>query len=1126
MKKFVDFDVIEVPLKGKNLVEASAGTGKTFSIAILVLRLILEKDFNIKSILLVTYTRNAVAELDERIRLFIRMAKTYLCNGNEINGQIKSIVDSAVASFGKQIALSRLNDSILFLDETSIMTIHGFSNKTLSFLAFETGQAFDTELVPDINEILNIEVNKFWGDSIIQLPISILRALNQQKFSRSTICNVVKNHLGGKRYYCYTRNNNYKNEDTSIRRVEDIKNLQELHLNHFADYIQKNRDALIQTFDSNKNTKKFNELLDSPEELLIQLGCKITNIYFQKFPEPLQDHVRNYLDNQLQETDAVEDLIDNIYCHAIQKILNEIATRSASEGIMTYDTLIRNLHRALEGPNREKIIKSLRQEYKAVFIDEFQDTDKLQYDIFMQAFGESIMFLIGDPKQSIYAFRQADINTYFRAYDDADHLYSMNTNFRSSEKMIRAMNHFFLPEKDFDTFYFKNQARAIRYFEVKSPKENSKKILLKNKEAPAMTILVKSKKDEVFAEAARYILDLLTNPDYKINTPEGSRNITASDIGVLVRNNDYGTDLQAALGNLRIPSIFSSKEKIMQSGQAIELLYVLKAMHDPVIENINAAVINQFTGLQSDDARKLDEEKLLELFRNYKLKWETEGIYSAVASYVSDLGVMDHLRSEGTPNGLRTITNLNHLTELIARAAYHSQLNQAELLNWYKRNLQLDLLDANEGELRLESDANAVTIMTIHKSKGLQFNIVIAIQMDFLNKTRPGLKTLYENGEYIAIPEKAMNTLQKSLAEEQTEQENRRVMYVAVTRAVYKAVLFRNTYFKNTGLSSILDVLQTNENIEIIMPDDELKYSDTTRYKSPDAGVGKPAILTHPFHLNDAHWRQMSYSSLGAKQYVLPFAKTETTRPQAGYDNFIFSELRKGEITGNMIHEIFEKIEFSDNTNHPLVIEYAINRYASSKKEVYLQYLPQLTEHVLQACIPGVFRNFRLRDVLPEKKITEMEFDFAVNGSSVSELSNYLATEHIPIQLKHLPVLKGMMKGFVDLFFEVENKYYLLDWKTNFLGTSLEDYNAESLKSAMEVNNYHLQYLIYILAAKKYLQNRVKHFSYDDFGGVIYCFIRGMRKDSSNGIYCYLPPESMISKLDNLFSGAIQKVNS
>lgn len=1131
MNTFKEFDALNVPLEKKNLVEASAGTGKTFSIAVMVLRLILEKDINIREILLVTFTNNAVAELDERIRLFLRSAHEYANSGKGATEVIRAVVDRQIAGIGKEAAIKKLNESLLFLDETSVLTIHSFCHQTLSNLAFETGQLFESELVTNLDEVVMSQVQEFWRNEIVTLPVEILSMLSGIGFNQDAIVSIVSNYLSGKRYHSFHEKITYQPGKECAILLPGIQKLEtscQEYYGQLQELFFQNKDHLREVLETDRFEFVFVEHLDDFDSFLSMLSKRRTRKGVARiFPDEMLTAFDQLSETQEAIKQEGSKFADLLYCSALEKVIAGVSHYCDTKGIQSFDSLIKNLYNALQGTNREKIIRALKRQYRAVFIDEFQDTDKWQYDIFLESFGKDvILFLIGDPKQSIYAFRQADINTYFKAYQDADNRYNMNVNFRSSNAMIDSMNEFFMPQPGFDFFYFQKAANSIYYFLVSSPEKNTKGYFVTDEiRDNGITICSGENRDDLLKIAAYRVFRLLTESRYGIETDHGKRKIVPADIGILVKNKDYGHELKQHLGKFNIPSVFVADEKIMKTQEARDLIRLISAIYDPSVENINAALVNSFTGYKSKDAISFDAEYIIELFKGYKQTWELQSIYSCIAAFISDFGIENYLRDPGTPNGLRIITNLYQLMELLQKTAYHQHLKQAELLSWYKRALELDLMEKDESTIRLESDADAVTIMTIHKSKGLQFNIVIAPQMDFKEPDNRELVELYENNEYITIPKKELNEDQKSNFKTQTEQEFRRLMYVTITRAVYKTFIFHNAgkYYNGSALSQMLPLLQNASHIEI--SDDEMDTSAidySQKYQGQKNEHPVPAMLKNKFRLKDPFWRYMSYSRLAAKEsFVIPQQEVpKTAREDAEYDEFIFRKLRKGNITGNMVHYIFERIDFGDTSQHAFIIPDAVNRFASSNAESYNQWLPTFADHVLHGTIHTETTSFQLAEIHSNLRISEMEFDFSTIQCDPAQLTAALRDAGLGIQLRGNEPLHGLMKGFIDLLFEHKGKYYILDWKTNFLGGSLADYEHAALNEAMEQLNYQLQFVIYTLAVKKYLLARLGHFDYDRFGGVIYCFVRGMRKGTRNGVYFHRPEESAITKIEMLLAPA------
>ncbi len=1120
-REFKDFNASIVALKGSNLIEASAGTGKTYSIAILVLRMVIEHKIPIQNILMVTFTKAAVAELEERVRKFMRLAHK-VAKGEEISDQT---ITEIVKKFDSSEVLKALERAILFLDETSILTIHSFCQQTLNQFAFETQQLFGIDLLPDAQNIMTDEVNKFWRKYITNIPLDLLVLLIQNGFSRNKITSIVKEHLAGKKYLFFdeSKTNSCLSEEQYQSYLEQITQNGKLYKSSYDElltYITNNVDELKEASEKNSYARKgLLPYLDDPETFIEQITAKKSTAYVQKIYPKVLEKVDELVLIELEQKEIISRFISDLYCHAIQEIGNGINLYKTRYNQINYDDLITKLHKALHKENNEKLIKCLQGKYQAVFIDEFQDTDKLQYEIFDKAFADNCtLFYIGDPKQSIYAWRKADIFTYFKAKNSVNELYGMNQNYRSSEVFIKSMNIFFKPISDFDTFFFKDEPNSIDYIPVNSPKNNTKgNLLFKNEIAVPINISQAKNKEDLNNFVVAQIMDLLTNPNYQIEIKGKKRQIVPKDIGVLVRSKRQGKELKQALSQFGIPSITIDDSKVLQSPVANHLLYLLQAFLNISISAINKALLSPLTGFTEEQILHFNDELIVEQFKKYKETWDKNGIYSAINEWIIDFNILKKL--ENTPNGERLNTNLFQLIELLHKNQSKKNLNNLELLSWLQRGVEGMETDGDEYQQRIENDEDAIKIITIHSSKGLEYNIVFAPYLDLLSDQKHIENSSFrdvKSGNYLSAEKKQLNDEQLEEWKKQNEQENRRLIYVAITRAVYKCFIYHNTYFTKSSLLTFIKEIEKNPS-ELIEVNNNLKLEDVKVYKTEKKAKSVKIIPKVNFSLNEENWRRMSYTMLRAEH--LSQIKPKTKEAENDYDNFIFSTLRKGAKTGNMLHYILENITFNDESRWNAEIKNAIDRFVPNQHEVYGSMLYQLLQNVLNTPIRIDGQVFCLSNVNPYKCINEFEFDFNIQNFQPQSLSA-LATENQEIDVRIFSELEGMMNGKIDLFFEHENKFYVLDWKSNYLGDALEDYSSEKLNEAMNVNNYHLQYLIYTMAAKKYIKSRQSNFYYDkDFGGVIYLFLRGMRAGSQTGVFTYKPEWKTIAKMGLILEG-------
>lgn len=1117
---YLDFDAATVPLENSNLIEASAGTGKTYSIAILVLRLVLEKAVPVKEILMVTFTKAAVAELEERIRLFIREAYKASQFKDIKDDNIRDMVEQAMERSDPETVQQQLRDAVLFLDETSVLTIHSFCQKTLNEFAFETNQLFGAEMIQDVRLLIAEEVQQFWRKHITTLKVELLEKVYSNSLM-SGIGKVLEEHIAGKKYLGYDVRKDYtvtpaiQNEWTiSLQSATQRKEASEAAMQAF---VVTHYDRLKAACEKNAYAKKsLLPCIEDPIAFLEAITEKQTTKYvMQLFPDVVEMVVQHAAIITEYET-ILHDITDRLYCFAISEVSEGVHAFKIRNNMLSYDDMIGNLHHALLGRESSRLVSVLRKKYQAVFVDEFQDTDRLQYEIFEKAFNEdTVLFYIGDPKQSIYAWRKADIFTYFKARESVQHVYSMNRNFRSSGPFIHAMNRFFLPQPGFDTFHFGEEGNAISYIEVESPPKNSKGELYQGEQPDVpVSIFAVDNKDQLNRSVAAQVARLLEKERYSIGTAH--RAIRPSDIGILVRTGLQGREVKAQLARLGIPAVTVDDSKVLQSDEAVYLLYLMNAMSEPDRSSINRALLSPFTGMGLDAVLQLDDEITLQLFTNYKTRWEQDGIYTALMDFIADFNVRNILLHAHTESGERVLSNLFQLTELVHQVQSRKNLSAMELISWLQRGIDGMVTEGDEYEQRMESDEEAVSIVTIHKSKGLEYNIVMAPFLDFVWNPKNTFFSFRdpETGDYVGVEKKRITKEQQDLFWQQAEQENRRLLYVAVTRAVYKCYIYRNTYYKTSTLSRFTEVLLAGDNGALIRFEDQLpvppENEGANSVKLPLPQLTQPSVF---FRLMEPNWRKMSYTMLAAKGELPPRLRAQPQ--EEPYDTFIFNTLRRGAKTGNLLHFLFENAGFADDTHWDRWLDEAIRRFAPGQEEEYKPMLRALLRHVLHATITLEDTEFKLADVSWFRRIAEFEFDFPVALFSPDVL-NTLADEQTRVSVGRVgQELEGIMNGKMDLFFEYNGKYYILDWKSNYLGGTLEDYNTSALETAMNDNNYHLQYLIYTLAARKYLESRLPSFDYDtQFGGVIYLFVRGVRENGQTGIFTCKPAAAKITLLE------------
>lgn len=1129
----IQFDVLQFELQGKKMIEASAGTGKTFSVAILVVRLLVETETDIKSILMMTFTKAAAAEMEERIRLFIRESYSYLEDGHDVNDILKSLLDDIADTDEKKVKiLGKLKRAILDLDQMSVSTIHSFCSNILTEYAFETGQLYGVEPLEDLTLLIQGYVNEFWRLNVATSNPMILAELIDLKYNRDSIVKVIQDVLSGKRYVPYISGNNY---DLTIQDNMTAPEHIEAHFDQITVTVNAMRGGVAKT---NLLLSIENNNFQEIAEFLIEVNKKngaTRPAYIDDF---------SYIMNNLFHIE----LIQKINCNAINDILEKIKDHMLSNNNISFDDMIVKMEAAITSPTGGVIISALRNKYKAVFIDEFQDTDKSQYNIFKNVFiknnHETFVCLIGDPKQMIYAWRKADMGTYIAAKADMDLIngdqvvYFMKENFRSSFNYIDAMNLFFTAfPPNFETF---NMPGEVEYQNINFPQIGARtlnEITDADTESGLLPINIEmyQAKPDMNKRFMRDIQGLLKGnttiriPDPK--EPSGYRKVRASDIGVLVRTKKQANSIKKLLSKYGIPAVKIDDANIFETIEAEQILYLLEAFNERTPNKIKRALLATFINIQSNTIVNMDTDIITEKFKTYNDIFEKKGVYHALKSFFTGFNIQHYLLFEFGIGGERVYANLIQVAESLHQIEHEKKLAATDLKIWLRKMIaQQENIKTSEYEQRIESDDNAVKIVTIHKSKGLEYNIVFAPFLDL--KPFPKVNSSFrdENDEFCFIEHDYLDKTQKGLFESQNEEENKRLIYVAITRAKYRSYVYATLkkYYMGTISIYISKITQNQQDdidglIKIVQIDPEytknLRYPIRSFYRDIQEAIAPtPKEFAGDFPVDN--WWKMSYSRLASKNHEIK----EFTKPDEindVFDKFVFEQFPKGAKAGNILHTILEKIDFTTNEdgNWDIEIDSALNFYrVKGNLESLKSNIKLWLEHILNTNIlmpDGV--TLKLSEVKHEDRINELEFDFNMNDFEVKDVVNIIGETEVRINTD-LSKIKGVMNGKMDLFFRHECKYYILDWKSNFLGFTLDDYLKVNVEEAMTDSNYHLQYLIYTMASRLYLKNRISDFNYDlHFGGVVYLFLRGIRNiENSGGIFTNKPTVDVLNRLETL----------
>ena len=836
MSSIPDLDVFQCDLDGINLIEASAGTGKTWNICGLYLRLLLERGFDVQQILVVTFTNAATAELRERIRTRIVETRDYLVSGIAPGGDpfVPTLVTGLAQrqNIAEDDMIRRLELALRTFDEASIFTIHGFCQRALGDNPFAAGLPMAMELIQDDSDLLMESVHDFWRRHIAgdALPAELISFIIGKKDKPETYARLLKRHLA-KPLAIPLWPDNLDAEpviDSAALRAAyaDVRRL-------WTDQRVTIADLLIRSLGSLNGT--------TYKEASVSEGAAQWDELFRTADPlaPLDKYLRLYRDSTLDNRKrkgatpprhpfftaaecflGLRETIDGALTlrrlRLIRTLLVEAGVRlrqsKHARRVVSFDDMLFNVHDRLTNGSYPWLAASLKARFPAALIDEFQDTDPLQFEIFRSIYGaaDTPLFLVGDPKQAIYSFRHADLHTYLRARQQATHESSLVANQRSSRELLAALNGLFaanprvfmLPGLDYHPVEFGDKPRnefiddseARAALQVWTLPGNDDGPLPKNSARLAVA-------QAVAAETARLLREAGDNRIRVAGSP-----LCAGDIAVLVRSHAQGGEMKRALEALGIGSVEISQASVFQSTDAEEVLRVLTSVLEPTRDRLlRAALATELIGCDAAavEAIAADEAALMERmlrFSDYREQWLRRGVGPMYRKLLATEKVAGRMLVRA--DGERRLTNLLHLGECLHQAS-ESHPSPEALLRYLRMQRNEDSAD-EAAQLRLESDQNLVKIITIHKAKGLEYPIVFCPYL-WDGRTSFGGTGIY-GSEYHddagmpvidyrgdAIDEDEANGIKAKIKRENTA-EFLRLIYVALTRAVHRCYLVAGCY--------------------------------------------------------------------------------------------------------------------------------------------------------------------------------------------------------------------------------------------------------------------------------------------------------------------------------------------
>jgi exodeoxyribonuclease V beta subunit len=1192
-------DVFQVPLNTINLIEASAGTGKTYAIAGLYVRLVLEKGYGIGDILVVTFTRAATEELKERIRnrLFeVRQALQAGYSSDPFCGLLLERFADKGAALHKDIAIRRLNNALMAFDEAAIFTIHGFCQRILTDTAFACGMPFDTEILADQSTLLKEIVEDFWRCHSYQVSPRWAYRIIDTRLTPSALQMSIQSYLG-KPYL----------KIAELTQLEDLAAVEQTFETAFiksCDLWFSQRDEVIKLLLEareqclnktvyNKNMENWFVELDEffAQGALANPHCPekfanfTTSMLREKTKKGQSIPVHSFFDTCetlhkafIALEDGFERSLQRLRYELFSYCNQELRRRKRELQIQSYDDLLGQLGEALDHPQRgPRLAEQVRQRFGAALIDEFQDTDPTQYAIFNAIYrsSEQPVFFVGDPKQAIYSFRGADIFAYLQARQQAAAEYTLAVNWRSDPKLIAAINGLF--QHCPDPFLLQQIP-----FQGVQPAATERSVLHLTKDtslAPLQLWFMGQTQDSkpkqhakreaseqiakaTAAEIAR-LLNLSIQGQAYIEDSSGHReSLQGGHIAVLVRDRWQALLVRNALLDLGVSSVQHSRDSVFATQEAQDLERILRAVALARSEGlIKVALLTELLGVSGNGLQRLLEteaawEKVLLEFADYHESWQTQGFIRMFRRLLMNRDIYRRLLN--FRDGERRLTNLLHLGELLQAVNLDRRLGMVGLVKWLAEQRQNPNGEDEDQQLRLESDAELVQIVTVHKSKGLEYPIVFC---PFLWDAKGGSKgkdilTFHDpDDDFRAVLDfgsPQQHEWQHHVTRE-TLAEDLRLAYVALTRAKYRCYVVWGA-IRGAEKSALAWLLHGPTRIDECVDAlekhwDSVKNLTDTDFEKDLANLVK-ATEQHIHCYPLFNHKPATYQAVASKTPLLTARKFQgqvrvgrcftsftalyerrsselpdydaTLGPMssnAEEERSVFT-FPRGARAGRCLHAILEEIDFRSSTT---IIEEKVQqqllRFGFAPE--WTNTITTLLEAVLHTPLDEVGR-LTLAQVERSQRLTELEFLFPFAHLHVEHLRRivemYSKQGKEQLAALDFKMLEGFMRGFIDLVFHFQGRFYVVDYKSNWLGYDLQAYQPEYLDKAMVAGCYHLQYLIYTLAVHRYLTWRLPDYDYDrHFGGVRYLFLRGMRPELGVrcGQFADRPPQRLITALDD-----------
>jgi exodeoxyribonuclease V beta subunit len=1174
-----------MPLQGRILIEASAGTGKTWNIGLIYLRLLLERDLRVEQILVTTFTDAAAQELRERLRRRLVEAERLIestsskpTDDNSLENYLALLCPDAD---GRRHALRKIQLARTDLDRAPVSTIHALCQRIQRDYPLESGAAFANDKLFDEPQLQRECVEDFWRrryltgevdprEAALLLkdgPEGLLRDLGG--LSNSTDAQIEAGGLA-----------ELEQQIVMLRTNESITELQRLADD--ATLYKRSNAALrarlgeivpaLRNSDEVQLAKSLTDVFE-PEKLLAQEAVHRTG--------ELATHPLIHALQALRPLIGLRDIFTRgaVLAEAAQACREEMPRRARQRRVFTHTMLIDAVYERLCGKQADDLlVNRLYEAFPVALIDEFQDTDQRQFAIFDRIYSErGTMVMIGDPKQAIYSFRGGDVAAYLHASELADHRFSLATNHRSSRALVEALNAWYgHTEGGFGHPHIRYQSVVAagkadyQPYTVASEPVTQPLVVHSFRDAGDSSMTALGKLETLaLDDCANRIAELLNDPQQQI----GGQRVTPGDITVLLSTNKQIVALRARLIARDVPCVGSGRGNIFAGDVARELELILYAVLHPdddqavrgaLATRLLGATLEQFSAWENQPAAF---ERELERFDAWRALTRSRGVLALIDALLAARATA----LLALPEGERVLTDLRHLGELLAAEEGARQGLDglyAWLLEMRQEGSDGDAEAVDERQLRIESDARRVQLLTIHASKGLEFPIVFLPLgwriTDRKPPREPKLLRYHDASGRRCVDLGSVDFVEHRGQHFREELEERlRLLYVALTRAVHAV----HVYWVDRGprpdddahawewaaidllIQQVQKQLDLSEGeasldamavalggIQLSAPfaDIFIRYRPPIETASPRA-TQTPLPRSRPF--------QWLHSFSGLTRYAAAAVvvddngaadETALEEPAATADETVeaIEDHRllslyplRGPRFGDAVHQVLElaKPDPVWPGQRQLVHNQLTAQAVKASSVLPDEALERVGRMIDRARLADLGDGLRLVDISAEHRIVEFEFQFPVQQVPLARLRQ-LCIAHdqpdvVPANLD-TTTLNGMLTGFADLIIEWDGRFHVLDYKTNWLGARLHDYQGSSLDVAMAEHHYPLQALLYTVALHRYLRQRLDGYTAEhQLGDSWYLFVRALGLAPGLGVWRHRWPVALIEALDDAFAG-------